>query len=168
MAESSESPRDGDGTVENRDPRFAELDTQIKADQAIQERRTAPTPKRQRRRSRPGVPAAVRKDISRCAQQLRRYRKLFIADPKLRERAGRFLRSLLPPKRKRGRPGLATVNKAIMLRKKLRRQYANEKPKEIWKRIYPEAIPGYASMDWKRRKAERFLLWKQVRNRRHR
>jgi hypothetical protein len=34
-----------------------------------------------------------------------------------------------------------------MLRNKLRRQYPNEKPEQIWKRIYAEAIPGYAAMD---------------------
>jgi hypothetical protein len=36
---------------ESRDPRFAELDAQIKAEVAIRQRRTAPKPKRQRRQA---------------------------------------------------------------------------------------------------------------------
>jgi len=77
----------------------------------------------------------------------------------------RFLRSLLPPKRKRGRPGIASVTKAILLLKKFKHQYPTEKPEQIWKRIYPEAIPGYTSMDPERQKAERLLLRDRVRNR---
>ena len=78
-----------------------------------------------------------------------------MADPKLKERTARFLRSLLPPQRKRGRPGIASVSKAIMLLQRFRRHYAEEKPEQTWKRIYPQAIPGYASMDRERQKAER-------------
>jgi hypothetical protein len=107
----------------------------------------------------------VRKEITQCARQLRQYRKVFMADPKLRDRASRFLRSLLPPKRKRGHPGIPSVTTAILLLRNLRRQYPSEKPEQIWKRIYPEAIPEYASMDRERQKAERLLLRERVRSR---
>jgi hypothetical protein len=158
----------GDVTMENRDPRFAELDAQIEAEQATRRQTPAPKPKR-RRRPGPRLPASVRKEIARFARELRRqHRKFFTADPKLKDRAARFLRSLLPPKRKRGRPGIDSVTKAIRLRQRFRQQYPGEKPEQIWKRIYPEAIPGYASMDRERQKAERLLLRERVRSRRHR
>jgi hypothetical protein len=151
---------------ESRDLRFAELDAQIEARQAARHQRTAAAkPKRVSRRG-PRLPAAVRKEIARFARELRRqHRNLFTADPKLKDRASRFLRSLLPPKRKRGRPGIDSVTKAIRLRQRVRQQYPGEKPEQIWKRIYPEAIPGYASMDRERQKAERLLLRERVRSR---
>jgi len=80
--------------------RFAELDAQIDAGEAS--RQSRPNAKRKPKRRRPGprLPAAVRKEIARFARELRQHRKLFIADPKLKDRAVRFLRSMLPPKRK--------------------------------------------------------------------
>jgi len=108
----------------------------------------------------------LRKEIACFARELRQqHRKNFTADPKLKDRISRFLRSLLPPKRKRGRPGLDSVTKAIRLRQRLRRQYPGEKPEQIWKRIYPEAILGYAGMDRERQKAEQLLLRERVRSR---
>jgi hypothetical protein len=142
---------------EYRDARFSELDAQIHAAASDRQQRPAAR-KRKRQRARPPLPREVRKEIARCAQQLRPHRKLFMVDSKLRDRAARLLRSLLPPHRKRGRPGIDSVTKAIRLRQKFRRQYPGEKPEHIWKRIYPEAIPGYASMDRERQKAERLLL----------
>src|SRR5215831_9878958 len=112
----------GDVAIESRDPRFAELDAQIDADEAARHQPTrAPKPKR-RRRSGPRPPVAVRREITRCAQELRQHRKLFMADPKLKDRTARFLRSLLPPQRKRGRPGLPSVSKAILLLRTFSRQ----------------------------------------------
>ncbi len=153
---------------EYRDARFAELDAQIKNQEPVRPRQQRTPAKPKRRRHGPRLPAVVRKEITRCAQQLRQHRKLFMADPKLKDRAARFFRSLLPPKRKRGRPGIDSVTKAIRLRQRFRRLYPNEKPELIWKRIYPEAIPGYAGMDRERQKAERLLLRERVRSRRHR
>lgn len=153
---------------EIRDPRFAELDAQIKSEEAECQRRPDLVRQARRRRSPvPRLPAAVRKEIARFARELRRaHRKLFIADPKLKDRVARFLRSLLPPKHKRGRPGIDSVTKAIRLRQRFKRQYPGEKPEQIWKRVYPEAIPGYATMDRERQKAERLLLRERVRSRR--
>jgi hypothetical protein len=151
--------------IEDRDPRFAELDIQIDAAQADRNQQTRAKPRKHRRPS-PRLPTAIRKEIVQFARELRRqHRNLFIADPKLKDRASRFLRSPLPPKPKRGRPGLDSVTKAIQLRKRFRRQYPGEKPEQIWKRIYPEAVPGYASMDRERQKAERILLRERVRSR---
>jgi len=64
----------------------------------------------------------MRKEITRLARELnRQHHQPFIADSKLKDRAARLLRSLLPPKRKRGRPGIASVTKAIQLRARFRR-----------------------------------------------
>ena len=90
-----------------------------------------------------------------------------MSDPKLKDRASRFLRSLLPPQRKRGRPGIAGVTKAISLLKRFRRQYPNDKPEQIWKRVYTEAIPRYASMEREHQRAERLLLRERVRSRKN-
>jgi hypothetical protein len=94
----------GDTAIEFRDPRFAELDAQINAEAAEGQKTVGSTPNR--RRAGPRLPAAVRKEITRCAQQLRQHRQLFIDDARLKDRAARFLRSVLPPRRKRGRPGI--------------------------------------------------------------
>ncbi len=151
---------------EDRDPRFAELDAQIQAEKANLQRKP-PARKHEGHRAGPALPREVRKEITRCVQQLRQHRKLFISDPKLRDRAARFLRSLLPPQRKRGRPGLLSVSKAILLLRKFRRQYPNEKPEQIWARIYPDVIPGYPTMDRELQKAERLLLRERVHSRRN-
>jgi len=147
---------------ESRDPRFAELDAQIEAEESSRVERPK-QPKRYRTGHR--LPRDVRKEITRCAQRLRQHRKLFMADPKLKDRAVRFLRSLLPPKRKRGRPGLPGVSRAILLLRKFRNQYPEEKPETLWARIYPEVIPGFASMDRARQRVERWLLRERVHSR---
>jgi hypothetical protein len=94
------------------------------------------------------LPQALRKEIAALARKLaKEYRTVFAEDPALRKRAGQFLTALLPPKpRRRGRPGDQTVTKAIRLLRRFRRQYPNERGEKIWERIYPEAIPNYASM----------------------
>jgi hypothetical protein len=147
---------------EDRDPRFAELDAQIEAENANRQQQATAPKSKHRRRPGPRLPTAVRKEIARFARELRQHRKLFIADPKLKDRASRFLRSLLPPRRKRGRPGIDSVTIAIRLRNRFRRQYPGEKPEQIWKKVYPKAIPGYARMDRERQKAEQLLLRERV------
>jgi hypothetical protein len=146
--------------------RFGELDAQI---QAEEQARHTPTPskKSKRRQPTPALPAAVRKEITRLARELnRQHRSLFMADPKLKDRAARLLRSLLLPKRKRGRPGIDSVTKAIQLRARFRRQHPGERPEQIWKRVYPEAIPGYAGMNPHDQKHARQVLRERVRWRR--
>jgi len=102
----------GDVAIEYRDARFAELDAQIQAERANLQLKPAAR-KRKGQRTRPALPREMRKEITRCAQQLRQHRKLFMAHPKLRDRASRFLRSLLPPHKRLGRPGIPSVSAAI-------------------------------------------------------
>lgn len=100
--------------------RFAELDAQIQAQ--AERRHGRPKQKHKlHRRSHAGIPAVVRKEITRLARELnRKHHQLFIVDHKLKDSAARLLRSLLPPKRKRGRPGMDSVTKAIQLRARFR------------------------------------------------
>src|SRR5882724_1896536 len=139
----NENLGESDAREELRDPRFAELDAQIKTEVANRQGRSGVVGKPKRRRSGPRLPAVVRKEITRCLRQLRQHRKLFTADPRLKDRTARFLRSILPPKRRRGRPGLGSVTVAIQLLNRFKRQHPEEKPEQIWKRIYPEAISKY-------------------------
>ena len=158
-----------------RDPRFTELDAQIQ-DEA--EQRQQPPQRKQKPRSRPRstppLPALVRKEIRRAARELNRHaRSYFIADPKLKDRAARLLRSLLLPKPRRcGRPGIECVTKAIALRKRYRRSYPGERPAQIWRRIYPEVIPDYGAMSETEQGDARHVLRERVRwrlrERRHR
>ena len=164
MRETPNQDGSGDLATEFRDPRFAELDAQIKAAKA--DRRPVAR-KRKRRQAGPALPREIRKEVTQLARQLKRqHRHLFTADPKLKDRVARALRSMLPPHRKRGRPGIDSVTKATRLLKQFRREYPNEKPAQLWARVYPEAIPGYADMDQEWQKAERLLLRERVRGRR--
>jgi len=158
----------GSGNVasEYRVPRFAELDAQIQIHESIPPHK--PTERKpERRRTRSPLPREVRKEITRCAQQLRQYRKLFMDDPKLRERAARVLRSLLPPKRKRGRPGMRSVTRATLLLKRLQREHPQEDRRQIWQRVYPQAIPDYGSLTREQQRGQENVLREQVRSRRH-
>lgn len=145
-------------------PRLAGLDGDIDADR----RRSRTPPKRKRRRgSHPGIPSAVRKEITRAAHELnRQYRKLFQADPKLKDRVARLLRSMLPPKVKRGRPGIPSVTTAIRLLNELRHLYPQDRAAELWKRVYPAAIPGYDALSPIEQRTAREVLRERVRWRR--
>jgi hypothetical protein len=162
MLDAPDQVGSGDAASEHRDPRFAELDAQIQAAKVDQE---PAAQKRKRQRAGPALPREIRKEVTHCARQLRQHRKLFIADPTLKERVARAFRSMLPPRRKRGRPGLDSVTTAIRLLKQFRRQFPHDKPAQLWARVYPEAIPGYATMERERQKAERLLLRDRVQSR---
>lgn len=151
---------------EYRDPRFAELDARIKAQEAVrQQKATAKT--KQRRRPGPRLPAVVRKEITQCAQQLRQHRNLFMADPKLKDRASRFLRSLLPPKRKRGRPGDPVVTKAIVLIARLQRQHPEHERRQLWQQVYKAVTPNYANLPREQQRSQEIMLRERVRSRRN-
>jgi hypothetical protein len=153
-----------DTAIESRDFRFAELDAQIEAEESSRKER--PSIKQLKRyRIGHGLPREVRQEIARCAQQVRKHRKLFVADPKLKDRVARFLRSLLPPRRKRGRPGIASVTEAILLLKKLRREFPQEDQRQLWQRVYPEVIPHYGSLPREQQRGQEMLLREQVRSR---
>ena len=137
-----------------RSARFAELDAQIRAEAGQRQNRPQPKPT-PRRQFIPPLPWALRKEITHLARELRRkHAPLFITDPKLKDRAARWLRSQLPPWGKRGARGYDDVTAAIQLLREFRRHYArqypDEKPHQIgkraWKRIYPEVIPNYGAM----------------------
>ena len=100
----------GEIASEYRDPRFAELDAQIKAANVDRQQRPAAC-ERKGQRARPALPREVRKEITQFARQLRQHRKLFISDPTLKDRVARALRSMLPPHRKRGRPASTALQK---------------------------------------------------------
>ncbi len=156
----------GNLTGESRDPRFDELDAKIQAESAARQQPPAPTPKRRRRADR-RLPAVVRKGITQCARQLRLHCKLFMTDPKLKDRASRLLRSMLPPKRKRGRPGIPAVTKATLLLKELQREHPEQQPRERWQQVYPQVIPDYASLPREQQRSQEILLREQVRSRRN-
>jgi hypothetical protein len=94
------------------------------------------------------LPRAIRKELATLGRKLARdHRALFASDPIYRKRAGQFLTALLPPKpRRRGRPGRADVTAAIGFLRQFRQQYAKERAAEHWKRVYPLAIPNYATL----------------------
>jgi hypothetical protein len=101
-----------------------------------------------RRTAQQGFTRELRKELAAFAGKLaKEHAGLFTSDPNLRKRAGQFLTALLPPTpRRRGRPGLPSVTTAIRLLRRYKREYPNERPAKIWERIYPQAIPGYATM----------------------
>jgi hypothetical protein len=107
-----------------------------------------PRSKRRNLNQQPLIPAAVCKEITQAARELKRnHRALFIADPMLKDRVARLIRSLLPPKpRRRGRPGRKDVTTAILLLARFRRQYPTERAELHWRRVYPLAIPNYDAM----------------------
>jgi hypothetical protein len=149
---------------ESRDLRFAELDARIKAEESTRKERPK-QPKRYPTGHR--LAREVRNEITRCAQQLRQHRKLFMADSKLKDRIGRFLRSLLPPKRKRGRPGIPSVTKAILMLKKLHREHPAQERREHWPQVYRQVIPNYATLTREQQRGQELLLREQVRSRRN-
>jgi hypothetical protein len=121
------------------------------------------TTKRKRRRE-PSIPKQLRIEINQHAPMIAsEYRELFAADRQLKDRVLRLLRALLPPRpRRRGRPRNQTITSAIVLRRKFRRQYPEDKPRAIWSRIYPLVIPGYADMPEVEQRTAREKLREQV------
>jgi hypothetical protein len=111
------------------------------------------------------LPKELRKNLISIARKLaREHHALFTSEPNLRKRAGQFLTALLPPKpRRRGRPGRADVTTAIRLLRSFRRLYPKERPAQHWERIYPQAIPNYASMTEVQRADTRQQLRERVR-----
>jgi hypothetical protein len=93
----------------------------------------------------------------------RKYRKLFAADRRLKDRVLRLERALLPPRaRRRGRPRNQTITGAIALYGKFRRQYPEEQPRIIWSRVYPLVIPGYQEMPDLEQRTAREKIREQV------
>jgi hypothetical protein len=113
------------------------------------------------------LPRSLRKEIAAFARNLKGdHRALFSSDPAYRKRAGQFLTALLPPKpKRRGRPGIPSVTKAIALLKKYRREHRGEKPEQLWRRIYPAAISNYDAMSEVQKRDARAELIARVKDR---
>jgi hypothetical protein len=93
----------------------------------------------------------------------KKYGQLFVTDRRLKDQVLRLLRALLPPRpRRRGRPPNPIVTQAIVLRRKFRRQYPEDKPRAIWSRIYHLVIPAYADMSEVEQRTAREKLREQV------
>jgi hypothetical protein len=94
------------------------------------------------------MPAHLAGDILTAAQGIRdRHKELFTADRKLKDRAARLFRTVLPPRPSRpGRKRIASVTIAIRLLRKLKREDPNVRPERLWANVYPKAIPNYASL----------------------
>jgi hypothetical protein len=113
------------------------------------------------------LPRSLRKEIAAFARKLNRHhRALFTSVPAYPKRVGQFLTALLSPKpKRRGRPGIPSVTKAIALKKKLRREHPGEKPEQLWDRICPEVISNYDAMRELEKRDARAQLIARVKDR---
>src|SRR5215469_8048627 len=96
-----------------------------------------PLAKPKRHRREPPIPKNLRRDVRQYARALaKKYRPLFAADPKLKDRILRFARVLLPPRpRRRGHPGDPDTSRAIRLLQRLRREHPEECSQQHWARV---------------------------------
>ncbi len=111
------------------------------------------------------MPAHLAGDILTAAQGIRdRHKELFAADRKLKDRAARLFRTVLPPRpRCPGRKRIPSVTIAMRMHKKLTNENATARPEEIWAKIYPKAIPNYASLT----QGDRWMEQRRLRDRVH-
>jgi hypothetical protein len=122
-------------------------DNQIMA--AVAETVTAP----QRRRA-PSIPRELQNEIAAHAKVIgKKYRKLFNADGKLKQRIARLTAVLLPPRARRGRPRDPTITRALALYHKRRRQYSDERPRESWYFVAGKLIQNFDSYNQLERRA---------------
>ena len=156
-----------DGTLHPPSRTESELGAHIIAEaEGRPHRQTQPS--RRRKPKRPGVPREVREEVTQFARQLnQRYGKLLKADPTLRDRVARVFRSMLPPRRKRGRPGDPIVTKAMLLIRKLRRNHPEQTPQQHWQQVYRQVIPNYQNLSREQQRGQETLLREQVRSRRN-
>src|SRR5215468_720657 len=104
------------------------------------------SPGTRRRRRAPAIPRALRQELTQFAWSIgRRYPNLFV-DRRRKDQLARLLRVLLPPRVRRGRPRDPAVTRVITLYRKFRRKFPEERPRQVWNRVYPLAIPGYDLM----------------------
>jgi hypothetical protein len=107
-----------------------------------------PSVNKARRRRPPPMPRQLRRDIAGFAKTTRRkYAEQFARDPTLKVRSARLLRTMLPPRPRRGgRPGNEIVTEAIFLYQKFRKRYPTETPRMTWSRVCPAVIPEFDQM----------------------
>ncbi len=124
-----------------------------------------------RRRTSPSaqkpLPVELVTDIMAAARKVVEQHELsFLADRKLKDRAARLFRTVLPPRP--GRPGrkrIANVTLAVRLQRRLKRENPDAKPEQIWARVYPKAIPNYQSLTSETRWNEQRRLRDRVHSR---
>ena len=75
-------------------------------------------------------------------------------------------KSLLP-RRRPGPPSIESVTRAIRLQRILKRKHPDEKPEQLWARIYPRAIPNWEALSKDDRIAQKLLLRNRVWSRRN-
>jgi hypothetical protein len=113
------------------------------------------------------LPVELVTDIVALARTLReRHELLFFADRKLKDRAARLFRTVLPPRP--GRPGrkrIANVTLAIRLQRRLKLENPTARPDKIWAKVYPMAIPNYATLTNEARWIEQRRLRDRVHSR---
>ena len=85
------------------------------------------------------LPHAFRKELAKLA---RRYARVFDGKPTLKDVAVRYLRALLQPHRRSGRPCEQRITTASRLFRRYRRSYPSETYSQTWARIYAVALPG--------------------------
>jgi hypothetical protein len=167
----SEGTGSGNSQSEYRDPRFAQLDAMINAENHAKRRRKKPA-RKHRLSAMPGVhkeaaacvapkPAAKRAELDGVVSQFaahlcRDFADEIAADPKgFKKQATHHLKRHLPPFA--GRPTEDSITKAIDLRKR-----GNQ-----WKTIYPLVIPNRAQLDAAVRRQAESNLRAAVRSRRN-
>jgi hypothetical protein len=156
------------GIVPRPDNKNRDLDPKTQAE-AANRAKTKPVPGKHRKRLSSPIPRELLRAIVQMARKLKKdHGPQFAANPELKNHAARLFRSILPPRpKRRGRPPIDTVTTAIRLLRTFKRSHPNEKPEQIWARIYPLAIPSYESFSKDEKRAQRLLLRDRVRSRRN-
>src|SRR5215472_1932685 len=123
-----------------------------------------PLAKSKRRRREPLIPKDLRRVARQYARALaKKYRPLFAADPKLKDRVLRLVSVLLPPRPRRpGHPGNPDVNRAIRLLRRFRREHPEESSQQHWARVDEAIIRNFHSMTAIDREATQFALRQRV------
>ena len=116
------------------------------------------------KRRKPAMPPELRKEVvAHCRSIGRKYGAAFKADRDLKARVLRLERALLPPRpRRRGRPKNPIVSRAIALYRRLRREFPEASPRQLWRQIYPRVIEGWATMSELERRGARDQLRERI------
>ena len=123
-------------------------------------------PKRQRRRQR-SIPRQLRQEAMQHAREMAtKYGRFFHRDRTLKHRVVKLMAALLPPRpRRRGRPRDQETTRSILLYKRFRRKYPEERPCETWDRVCREMDPEYAILPDLERKDKREAFRERAKSR---
>jgi hypothetical protein len=115
-----------------------------------------------RPRKRPLLSASFRKGLASLA---RRHADEFAGKPTLKNVAARYLRALLQPHKRAGRPCDARVTTASRLLKHYRGRYPAETFSTTWNRIYPTVLPDIETLPPPQASVQKRRLRSAVRSR---